>query len=82
MQITQDTLFSRSRAQELVTGRNILYYLARNKMGVTEIQNYLKRSNYPISQSSILNGINSIKKLKHEDADYKHIINKLERVDI
>ena len=76
--IDRDALFSKSKKRELVDARHLLYYLcSKRPMRVNYIQRYMSENGYEITHSSIIHGINVMKRKMAEDPDYIKIVNKL-----
>lgn len=78
--IKREELFSKNKRRDLVDARYLLYYLcAHRPMRIRYIQEYMVLSGYDIEHSSIIHGINEIKRKIAEDTDYVHVINEIER---
>lgn len=78
--ITEEQLFEKSKVQNLVDARHLLYYLCNEEqMRIRYIQEYMERRGYNIGHSNIIYGIHSTKKKVEEDSDYAIVISKLKR---
>ena len=61
--IEKKDLFIKSKKQELVDARHLLYYLCSNRpMKLIYIEKYMEENGYNIKHNSIIHGINSIEK--------------------
>ena len=75
--ITLDEMFSKTKRQDIVEARQILYYLCKERpIRFSYIQRFLEESDYMIGHSTIVYGYNQAKKLIENDPDYKAFIDK------
>jgi len=73
--ITLDEMFSKTKRQDIVEARQILYYLCKERpIRMHFIQRFLKENGYEIGHSTIKHGYEKAKKLIEEDPDYKKFI--------
>ena len=78
-----EEMFDKSNKPDSVRARQLLYYLCNKRgMGATEIQNYMEKEGYVVaSHSTILYGIDLIKKLLSEDTDFNLITLRLQEIE-
>jgi len=75
MGVEKRELFKHSRKQHLVDARQILFYKCKEDgMKITYIHKYLKDNGFEVEHSTIIYGINKIKRLIKEDKDLKNFI--------
>ena len=75
--LTLDEMFSKTKRQDIVEARQILYYLCKERsIQFSYIQRFLEESDYKIRHSTIMHGYNQAKKLIENDPDYKDFIDK------
>tara|TARA_R110000751_G_C13699071_1_gene473164 strand:+ start:365 stop:670 length:306 start_codon:yes stop_codon:yes gene_type:complete len=75
--ITLDEMFSKTKRQDIVEARQILYYLCKERpIRFSYIQRFLEESGYKIGHSTIVHGYKQAKKMIEEDPDYKNFIDK------
>jgi chromosomal replication initiation ATPase DnaA len=73
--ISEDLLFTKSKRRDIVDSRHLLYYMcAERPMRIVYIQEYMLSKGYVINHSSIIYGVNQVKKKMTEDADYRKAI--------
>lgn len=78
--VEESEMFVRSRKQEMVDARHMLFYLCVSRpMAPYLIKSYMAERGLPIQQSAINNGVRKIEKNIAEDADYAQIISDIER---
>jgi chromosomal replication initiation ATPase DnaA len=78
--VEEAELFDKSRKQELVDARHMLFYLCVSRpMPMYSIKTYMAERGLPIQQPAIINGIRKIEKNIAEDSDYAQIISEIER---
>lgn len=78
--VEENELFVRSRKQEMVDARHMLFYLCVTRpIPAYSIKAYMAERGLAIQQSSITNGIRKIEKNISEDSDYARIISDIER---
>lgn len=78
--VEESELFVRSRKQEMVDARHMLFYLCVSRpIPAYSIKAYMAERGLAIQQSSITNGIRKIEKNISEDSDYARIISDIER---
>jgi len=78
--ISKDEMFSRSKKREFVDARQLLFYLCSIRpMRLNYIQKYLLDHGYNTQHSSIIHGIEAVKKRMQEDSDYVRIVNNIEK---
>ena len=78
--VEESELFVRSRKQEMVDARHMLFYLCVSRpIPAYSIKTYMAERGLSIQQSAITNGIRKIEKNISEDADYAQIISDIER---
>lgn len=76
--ITREQLFNKSKDQNLVDARYMLYYLCSIRpMRILYIQTYMAENGYKVGHSSIIRGIKSLKYRMEGDDDYKMIIDRI-----
>jgi chromosomal replication initiation ATPase DnaA len=76
--IDRDQLFKKSKVQDIVDARHLLYYLCYNRpMTIKNIQNFLKENGYDVYHQTVIYGIDSVKKKVESDVDYSSRIAKL-----
>tara|TARA_R100001460_G_scaffold72619_4_gene113413 strand:- start:505 stop:810 length:306 start_codon:yes stop_codon:yes gene_type:complete len=76
-QITLEEMFSKTKRQDIVEARQILYYLCKERsIRFSFIQRFLEEKGYKVGHSSIMHGYNQAKKMIEEDSDYKSFIDK------
>lgn len=77
-EITKDEMFSRSKKREYVDARQLLFYLCSIRpMRLNYIQKYLEEYGYKTQHSSIIHGIDAVKKRMEDDSDYLRIIDSI-----
>lgn len=83
LDISVDELFEKTKRDEVVKPRNMLYYICNvnSNMGQKEISGYLKKLDIEVSEENIHYGIASFKKLMEEDRDYIYIVDKLTQIE-
>jgi|TARA_R100000988_G_scaffold98974_2_gene67554 chromosomal replication initiation ATPase DnaA len=75
--LTLDEMFSKTKRQDIVEARQILYYLCKERpIRFSFIQRFLEENGYKVGHSSIMHGYNQAKKMIEEDVDYKNFIDK------
>jgi chromosomal replication initiation ATPase DnaA len=73
--IKKEDLFAKSKIQEYVDARHLLYYLCfKRPMRVATIHNYMKDNGYDTNWSTIYRGINSFADKMRSDNDYKQLV--------
>tara|TARA_B110000046_G_scaffold25083_1_gene24347 strand:- start:31346 stop:31651 length:306 start_codon:yes stop_codon:yes gene_type:complete len=73
--LTLDEMFSKTKRQDIVEARQILYYLCKERpIRVSFIQRFLQENGYNITHSNIMYGYNQAKKMIEQDSDYKNFI--------
>jgi len=73
--ISEELLFTKSKRRDIVDSRQLLYYMCSERpMRTVYIQEYMFSKGYLINHSSIIYGINQVKKKMTEDADYRKVI--------
>ena len=78
--IEKKDLFIKSKKQELVDARHLLYYLCSNRpMKLIYIEKYMEENGYNIKHNSIIHGINSIEKKMVLDRDLLSVIRDIEK---
>ena len=76
--ITEDSLFSKSKHKDIVHARYMLHYLCfKRPMNINTIMEYMSDSGYPMSYSNIQYGINEMKKRIRRDKDYSAAYKKI-----
>jgi|TARA_R100000005_G_C4928291_1_gene158433 chromosomal replication initiation ATPase DnaA len=83
LEMSYEEMFDKSNKPDSVRARQLLYYLCNKRgMGATEIQNYMEKEGYVVaSHSTILYGIDLIKKLLSEDTDFNLITLRLQEIE-
>jgi chromosomal replication initiation ATPase DnaA len=83
LDISAEELFEKTKKDEIVKPRQMLFYLCsvKSNMGQKEISGYLKKINQDVPQEIIHYGISTFKKLIEEDKDYVYIIDKLSKIN-
>lgn len=83
LNISVEELFEKTKKDEIVKPRQMLFYLCgvKSNMGQKEISGYLKKINQDVPQEIIHYGISTFKKLIEEDKDYVYIIDKLSKIN-
>ena len=77
--ISKEKLFTKTKARKVVDARHLLYYGCMDRqIRLSYIQEYLTINGYKISHSSILHGIDVVKKKMEEDEDYKTITDRMQ----
>jgi chromosomal replication initiation ATPase DnaA len=75
--LTLDEMFSKTKRQDIVEARQILYYLCKERpMRVSLIRQLLQEKGYNITHNNVTYGYNQAKKMIEEDSDYKNFIDK------
>jgi chromosomal replication initiation ATPase DnaA len=78
--VEEKEMFVRSRKQEMVDARHMLFYLCLSRpIPAYSIKNYMAERGLSIQQSAINNGVRKIEKNISEDSDYARIISDIER---
>tara|TARA_R110000868_G_scaffold69854_3_gene205845 strand:- start:242 stop:544 length:303 start_codon:yes stop_codon:yes gene_type:complete len=78
--VDESEMFVRSRKQEMVDARHMLFYLCTSRpIPAYSIKSYMAERGLSIQQSAINNGVRKIEKNISEDADYAQIISDIER---
>jgi chromosomal replication initiation ATPase DnaA len=78
--ITTQDLFSKNKRRDFVDARYLLYYLCyKRPMNISYIERFMCDSGYNIRHSSIIAGINIVKKKVEEDADYSQIVKDIQK---
>lgn len=81
--IDEELLFTKTKQRDVVDARHMLYYLCKNRpMRIVYIQEYMLERGYKINHSSVIHGINQVKKRRRKDKDYVKAINEIEQCDI
>lgn len=74
--LTLDEMFSKTKRQDIVEARHILYYLCKERpIRISLIKQFLQEKGYNITHTNITYGYNQAKKMIEEDSDYKNLIN-------
>jgi chromosomal replication initiation ATPase DnaA len=83
LNISVEELFEKTKKDEIVKPRQMLFYLCgvKSNMGQKEISGYLKKINQDVAPEIIHYGISTFKKLIEEDKDYVYIIDKLSKIN-
>ena len=83
LDISVEELFEKTKRDEVVKPRNMLYYICnvKSNMGQKEIMRYLKKLDIEVSVEIISYGITSFKKLMEDDTDYIYIVDKLTQIE-
>jgi len=78
--IEKADLFTKSKKQELVDARHLLYYLCANRpMKLIYIEKYMAENGYEIKHNSIIHGINSVENKLTNDEDLSSVIKDIEK---
>ena len=78
--VEESEMFVRSRKQEMVDARHMLFYLCISRpIPAYSIKSYMAERGLSIQQSAINNGVRKIEKNISEDSDYARIISDIER---
>lgn len=78
--ISEDDLFKKTREQDIVDARHMLFYLCINRpMPIYAVKNYMADRGLPLQQSAIANGVNKFEKHLAEDPDYSYAISSIEK---
>jgi hypothetical protein len=82
LDISVEELFEKTKKDEIVKPRQMLFYLCnvKSNMGQKEISGYLKKINQDVPQEIIHYGISTFKKLIEEDKEYIFIADKLSNI--
>jgi chromosomal replication initiation ATPase DnaA len=73
--IERKHLFKKSKVQEYVDARHLLYYLCSVRpMPLATINNYMNQNGYETSWSTIYRGVSSFENKMKQDADYKRLV--------
>ena len=73
--IKKEDIFFKSKIQEYVDARHLLYYLCSVRpMRVTTIKVYMQENGYDTSHSTIIRGIDSFANKIERDNDYKKLV--------
>lgn len=76
--ITEEELFTKTRAPELSEPRHMLYYVCRVRpMSIKAIESYLRERGFNTSYTSIAYGISSMKEKVLTDQDYGRMADKI-----
>jgi len=77
-ELGEGEIFQKSKRRDIVDARQLLYYMCSNRpMRLRYIQEYMKQNGYDIAHSSILHGIDVVKKRLVQDEDYEWLISKV-----
>jgi chromosomal replication initiation ATPase DnaA len=75
--LTLDEMFSKTKRQDIVEARQILYYLCKERnTRFSEIKRFLEEKGYKVGHSNIDYGYKQAKRLIESDPDYKNFIDK------
>jgi len=78
-QISKKELFRKTKARANVTARQSLYYICFERpMRVVEIQTMMRKNGLEVPHTTILHGINAMRKRMTLDKDYQSIINQIQ----
>lgn len=78
--ISRQELFSKSKQQNFVDARHMLYYLCYSSpMRIRYIQEYMSKNGYSIGHSTIIYSVRVVKELIAEDADYAILISNIKK---
>jgi hypothetical protein len=73
--INREELFTKSKIQEYVDARHLLYYLCSIRpMRVATIHQYMKENGYDTPRSTIYRGVDSFAKKIKTDGDYNKLV--------
>jgi chromosomal replication initiation ATPase DnaA len=79
--IGEDDLFKKTREQDVVDARHMLFYLCFNRpMPIYTIKNYMAERGLPLQQSAIVNGVKKLEKHLANDPDYSYAISTIEKL--
>ena len=79
--IDENDLFKKSRVQDIVDARQMLFYLCYTRpMPVYSIKTYMAERGLPLQQSAILNGVKKLEKHLANDPDYSYAISSIEKL--
>jgi chromosomal replication initiation ATPase DnaA len=68
-------LFTKTKKQEIVDARYLLYYLCFNRpMQIKYIVDYMNEAGYKVYHSTVIYGISTMTKKISEDRDYQRIV--------
>jgi chromosomal replication initiation ATPase DnaA len=78
--IEKAELFTKSKKQELVDARHLLYYLCVNRpMKLIYIEKYMAENGYNIKHNSIIHGVNSVESKLADDEDLASVIKSIQK---
>jgi chromosomal replication initiation ATPase DnaA len=78
--IDKDELFEKTKDQERVDARHLLYYLCKARpMSISTIVEYLKEEGFSVEHSTVIHGIKQMQKRMAEDRDYVRQVKKIEQ---
>ena len=81
--VSEDDLFAPKRTMAISDARSLLYYLCYIRpMNVSYIKKYMEDRGFKVLHTSILYGINNVKKKMREDSDYINIIENISQWEI
>jgi chromosomal replication initiation ATPase DnaA len=73
--IELDSLFEKNKAREIVDARQMLYYLCKERnIKIIQIKTFMQEQGYFTEHSTIIHGINVVKKNTESDQDYRTFI--------
>lgn len=77
--ITKAELFSKSKRQDIVDARQMLYYLCYNRpMQPQLICRYMARNGYDTAHTTIIRGVGAMEAKIKDDPDYANMANKID----
>jgi chromosomal replication initiation ATPase DnaA len=78
--ISEADMFTRSRVQDIVDARQMLFYLCiKRPIPIYSIKTYLAERGLPLQQTAIMNGFEKMEKHIKNDPDYSYAISKIEK---
>jgi len=78
--ISEADMFTKSREQEVVDARQMLFYLCfKRPIPMYSIKTYLAERGLPLQQSAIMNGVAKLEKHLKNDPDYSYAIGNIEK---
>lgn len=76
--ISKEDFFSKTKKKELVDARQLLYFIAKDRMmNIVYIQNFMIENGHNVCHSTIIHGINNVRDKVETDEDYNKIINNI-----
>ena len=79
--LTLDQMFDKTKRQEMVDARQLLYYLCMERpIRISFIQRFMEDAGHSVAHSTIIHGYKKAKQLIDNDEDFKKAITDIQNV--